>query len=162
VVSAPPSAAFGHERSSWHRRHKNLGDAADHRVGVGLGGDQRVTNGYHEQAHGGNLRRIPRSRTAFGVILKRILEAAEGERLIPVNPERKVRAEALGGPRGRVQPGRAAGLHPEEFGRFLVAGPAFYRDHFERREHPAGADGRAGGRHPQVCLVPGSREEVAC
>jgi hypothetical protein len=26
------------------------------------------------------------------VILKRILEAAEGERLIPVNPERKVRA----------------------------------------------------------------------
>jgi hypothetical protein len=42
------------------------GGAADHRVGVGLGGDQRVTNRYHERAYGGNLRRTTRRRTAFG------------------------------------------------------------------------------------------------
>jgi hypothetical protein len=29
--------------------------AADHRVGVGLGGDQRVANRYHKPAYGSNL-----------------------------------------------------------------------------------------------------------
>jgi hypothetical protein len=36
------------------------------RSGVGLGGDQRVTNRYHELACRGNLPRMPRSRRAFG------------------------------------------------------------------------------------------------
>jgi integrase len=64
-------------------------------------------------------------------ILNRILEAAEAERLIPVNPVRKVRA-----PRRPVDPEvvfgrvRRRAYTPEEFGRFLVACPAFYRDHF--------------------------------
>jgi integrase len=40
------------------------------------------------------------------------------------------RPQAAGGPRGRVRPGPAPGLHPEEFGRLLVGCPAFYRDHF--------------------------------
>jgi integrase len=51
-------------------------------------------------------------------ILNRILEAAEAERLIPVNPVRKVRA-----PRRPVDP-------EVVFGRLLVGCPAFYRDHF--------------------------------
>jgi integrase len=51
-------------------------------------------------------------------ILNRILDAAEAERLIPVNPVRKVRA-----PKRPVDP-------EVVFGRVLVACPAFYRDHF--------------------------------
>ncbi|MGH2815799.1 MAG: phage integrase central domain-containing protein, partial [Actinomycetota bacterium] len=64
-------------------------------------------------------------------ILNRILEAAEGERLIPVNPVRKVRA-----PKRPVDPEvvfgrvRRRAYTPEEFGRLLVVCPAFYRDHF--------------------------------
>jgi hypothetical protein len=34
---------------------EHWGMTADHRVGVGLGGDQRVTNRYHEQADVSNL-----------------------------------------------------------------------------------------------------------
>jgi integrase len=129
-------------------------------------------------------------------ILNRILEAAEGERLIPVDPVRKVRV-----PKRPVDPEvvfgrvRRRAYTPEELGRFLVGCPMFYRDHFivqvgtglrsgellglrspagrpgdpadrgrggplrrrqvrlglqgpaqERRQHPAGADGRPGGR----------------
>jgi hypothetical protein len=44
------------------------GTAADRRVGVGLGGDRRVANRYHERAHRGNLRRMLRSLTAFGLV----------------------------------------------------------------------------------------------
>jgi integrase len=64
-------------------------------------------------------------------ILNRILDAAEAERLIPVNPVRKVRA-----PKRPVDPEvvfgrvRRRAYTPEEFGRFLAACPAFYRDHF--------------------------------
>jgi integrase len=64
-------------------------------------------------------------------ILNRILEAAEAERLIPVNPVRKVRA-----PKRPVDPEvvfgriRRRAYTPEEFGRLLVGCPAFYRDHF--------------------------------
>src|SRR5215207_5965238 len=64
-------------------------------------------------------------------ILNRILEAAEAERLIPVNPVRKVRA-----PKRPVDPEVVFGrvrrrtYTPEEFGRLLVGCPAFYRDHF--------------------------------
>src|ERR687897_1422183 len=64
-------------------------------------------------------------------ILNRILEAAESERLIPVNPVRKVRA-----PRRPVDPEVVFGrvrrrtYTPEEFGRLLAVCPAFYRDHF--------------------------------
>jgi hypothetical protein len=60
-------------------------------------------------------------------ILNRILEAAEGERLIPVNPVRKVRA-----PKRPVDPEvvfgrvRRRAYTPEEFGRFLVGCPPFY------------------------------------
>jgi hypothetical protein len=35
------------------QEHRGL--AADHRVGVGLGGDQRVANRYHKLADGSNL-----------------------------------------------------------------------------------------------------------
>jgi hypothetical protein len=45
-------------------RRRLLRRSGANRVGVGLGGDQRVTNRYHEHAHGGNLRRMPRRRTA--------------------------------------------------------------------------------------------------
>jgi integrase len=64
-------------------------------------------------------------------ILNRILDAAEAERLIPVNPVRKVRA-----PKRPVDPEvvfgrvRRRAYTPEEFGRLLVACSAFYRDHF--------------------------------
>jgi len=64
-------------------------------------------------------------------ILNRILDAAEAERLIPVNPVRKVRA-----PKRPVDPEvvfgrvRRRAYTPEEFGRLLAACPAFYRDHF--------------------------------
>jgi integrase len=64
-------------------------------------------------------------------ILNRILEAAEAERLLPVNPVRKVRA-----PKRPVDPEvvfgrvRRRAYTPEEFGRLLVACSAFYRDHF--------------------------------
>jgi integrase len=64
-------------------------------------------------------------------ILNRILQAAEDERLIPFNPLRKVKA-----PRRTVDPEVVFGrvqrrtLSPQEFGRFLAACPAFYRDHF--------------------------------
>jgi hypothetical protein len=64
-------------------------------------------------------------------ILNRILDAAEGERLIPINPVRKIRA-----PKRPVDPEvvfgrvRRRAFTPEEFGRFLAGCPAFYRDHF--------------------------------
>jgi integrase len=64
-------------------------------------------------------------------ILNRILDAAEAERLIPVNPVRKVHA-----PKRPVDPEvvfgrvRRRAYTPEEFGRFLAGCPAFYRDHF--------------------------------
>ena len=64
-------------------------------------------------------------------ILYRILQAAEDDQIIPFNPVRKVKApkrpvdpEAIF---GRV---RRRAYTPEEFGRFLAACPAFYRDHF--------------------------------
>src|SRR4029453_18056880 len=63
-------------------------------------------------------------------ILNRILDAAEAERLIPVNPVRKVRA-----PKRPVDPEvvfgrvRRRAYTPEEFGRLLAGCPAFYRDH---------------------------------
>ena len=82
-------------------------------------------------------------------ILNRILDAAEAERLIPVNPVRKVRA-----PRRPVDPEvvfgriRRRAYTPEEFGRLLVGCPAFYRDHFivqvgtglRRNRHTANQD----------------------
>ena len=40
------------------------------------------------------------------------------------------RTQAPGRSRGRVRPGAAPRLHPEEFGRFLAGCPAFYRGHF--------------------------------
>jgi integrase len=64
-------------------------------------------------------------------ILNRILQTAEDERLIPFNPLRKVRA-----PRRPVDPEVVFGrvqqrtFSPQQFGRFLAAGPVFYRDHF--------------------------------
>jgi integrase len=64
-------------------------------------------------------------------ILNRILDAAEAERLIPVNPVRKVRVpKRPGDPEVVFGRGRRQAYTPEEFGRFLVAYSAFYRDHF--------------------------------
>ena len=54
-MSAPVSAAFGHERSSWPRRHGNIGGWPPI---TGLGsawGDQRVANRYHKPAYVSNL-----------------------------------------------------------------------------------------------------------
>jgi integrase len=64
-------------------------------------------------------------------VLFRIMQAAEDDYLIPFNPVRKVKA-----PKRPVDPEAVFGrvrrraYTPEEFGRFLAAGPAFYRDHF--------------------------------
>jgi integrase len=64
-------------------------------------------------------------------VLFRIMQAAEDDYLIPFNPVRKVKA-----PRRPVDPEAVFGrvrrraYTPEEFGRFLAACPAFYRDHF--------------------------------
>ena len=64
-------------------------------------------------------------------ILFRILQAAEDDQIIPSNPVRKVKA-----PKRPVDPEAIFGrIHrraytPAEFGRFLAACPAFYRDHF--------------------------------
>jgi integrase len=64
-------------------------------------------------------------------ILFRILQAAEDDQIIPSNPVRKVKA-----PKRPVDPEAVFGrvrrraYTPEEFGRFLAACPAFYRDHF--------------------------------
>jgi integrase len=64
-------------------------------------------------------------------ILFRILQAAEDDQIIPSNPVRKVKA-----PKRPVDPEAVFGrVHrraytPAEFGRFLAACPAFYRDHF--------------------------------
>jgi integrase len=64
-------------------------------------------------------------------VLYRIMQAAEDDYLIPFNPVRKVKA-----PRRPVDPEAVFGrvrrraYTPEEFGRFLAACPAFYRDHF--------------------------------
>jgi hypothetical protein len=43
------------------------GMAAEHRVGVGLGGDQRVANRYHIPAYGSNLGRMRRRRPGGSV-----------------------------------------------------------------------------------------------
>jgi integrase len=64
-------------------------------------------------------------------ILYRIMQAAEDDYLIPFNPVRKVKA-----PKRPVDPEAVFGrvrrraYTPAEFGRFLAACPAFYRDHF--------------------------------
>jgi integrase len=64
-------------------------------------------------------------------VLFRILQAAEDDYLIPFNPVRKVKA-----PKRPVDPEAVFGrvrrraYTPAEFGRFLAACPAFYRDHF--------------------------------
>ncbi len=65
------------------------------------------------------------------LVLFRILQAAEDDHLVPFNPVRKVKA-----PRRPVDPEAVFGrvrrraYTAEEFGRFLAACPAFYRDHF--------------------------------
>jgi integrase len=64
-------------------------------------------------------------------VLFRIMQAAEDDYLIPFNPVRKVKA-----PKRPVDPEAVFGrvrrraYTLEEFGRFLAACPAFYRDHF--------------------------------
>ena len=63
VISSGVGAGFGGVRARTFllapAAQGLRGTAADHRVGVGPGGDQRVANRYHEQAHPGNLRRMP-------------------------------------------------------------------------------------------------------
>jgi integrase len=64
-------------------------------------------------------------------ILNRIMQAAADNRLIPFNPVSRVKP-----PRRSVDPEiifgrvRRRTFSPEEFGQFLAACPAFYRDHF--------------------------------
>jgi hypothetical protein len=97
-------------------------------------------------------------------ILSRILEAAEAERLIPVNPVRKVRA-----PRRPVDPEVVFGrvrrrtYTPEEFGRLLVACPAFYRDHFIVQVAPACAAGSCSAcGHGASTWPPGGSRSWTC